>query len=148
MVINKKNMSKAQNYIIVLGGGLFIIGTVIFGIYQFIVYSEKPDTQQILDFFKYVIPSIIGTVFVIVRILNYVERKELKKATELANEYAEENKQLYKANVKQLTKVEEHLAIHEKIQEDNDAEHKVMKKDIQRIESKIDKHIIGHAKTG
>lgn len=148
MVINKKNMSKAQNYIIVLGGGLFIIGTVIFGIYQFIVYSEKPDTQQILDFFKYVIPSIIGTVFVIVRILNYVERKELKKATELANEYAEENKQLYKANVKQLTKVEEHLAIHEKVQEGNNAEHKIMKEDIQRIENKIDKHITGHTKTG
>lgn len=148
MVINKKNMSKAQNYIIVLGGGLFIIGTVIFGIYQFVVYSEKPDTQQILDFFKYVIPSIIGTVFVIVRILNYVERKELKKATELANEYAEENKQLYKANVKQLTKVEEHLAIHEKVQEGNNAEHKAMKEDIQRIESKIDKHITYHTKTG
>lgn len=137
-------MSKAQNYIIVLGGGLFIIGTIIFGIYQFIVFSEKQDTQQILDFFKYVIPSVLGTVFIIVRILNYVERKELKKATQLANEYAEENKQLYKANVKSLAKVEEHLTIHEKVQEENNVEHKSMKKDIYRIERKIDNHIESH----
>ena len=137
-------MSKNQNYIIILGGTFFIIGIIIFGIFQYFYMSPDNIGKQMLDFFKYVIPAIIGTGFVLVRILNYGERKELKKATELANEYAEENKKLYKENVKQLAKVEEHLTTNEKMQEENEAERDEIKKDINRIELKIDNHIQAH----
>jgi uncharacterized membrane protein (DUF106 family) len=155
-------MSKSQNYIIVLGGTFFIIGVIIFGIFQYFYMSPDDVGKQTLDFFKYVIPAVIGTAIVIVKVLNLVEKKELKEKTEQSNDYAKEIKELQSENHKQLLRIEESIATNEHNENKRNAEllkrfeaqlkkeeqhiddHDKINKKIGSLEKKLDDHILAH----
>jgi hypothetical protein len=133
-------MSKKENYIIVVGGVIFICCIIVFGLFRFFLYpkTDLDTAQQVLEFVYYVLPSAIAAGFLMARILNLEEKKELKKATELANKYAEENAELYKKNIELISKVDARLTAVNKKTDQNAKDIKGFEK---VIEEKIERHI-------
>ena len=115
-------MSKSQNYIIVLGGVFAIIFVLIIGLIKYFFYqSEQIEIgKQIIDMLIAVIPAMMFCAMTMVGILNYVEKKEVKAATKLNNEFrADIIKQFKKISDKEentqqtLGRIEENIAINE-----------------------------------
>ena len=112
-------MSKSQNYIIVLGGVFAIIFVLIIGLLKFFYFqSQQVETgRQIVDMLIAIIPAIIFAAMTMVGILNYVEKKEVKAATKLNNEFRTDIIKKEEDNQKTLARIEENIAINEKLEE-------------------------------
>ena len=111
-------MSKSQNYIIVLGGVFVFIGVIILGLIKYFYYQSQQIEigKQIIDMLVFVIPSMIGTAMAMVFILNLVEKKELKEVTKLNNEFRNDIIKKEEDNQKTLARIEENIAINEKLE--------------------------------
>lgn len=128
-------MSKDKTYIIVIAGVFIFIAINTIGSFKFFFYQN--DTveigKQIVDFLIYTVPASLATGVVMAQILNFNEKKELKAQTKLSNKYQEEIIQIQKSNQetiienaidsqKTLARIEESIAVTEKLQETRDKE--------------------------
>lgn len=111
-------MSKSQNYIIVLGGVFVFIGVIILGLIKYFYYQSQQIEigKQIIDMLVFVIPSMIGTAMAMVFILNLVEKKELKEVTKLNNDFRNDIIKKEEDNQKTLARIDENIAINEKLE--------------------------------